>query len=145
MDRGQSLFNRGALFTRVMQAELATAPQDIVGSRRPLFATQVVQLGFEQTWRDLASKIDERVRGTNQKIDAAAVRTRQPMRNTGREPGVALAQFCNKTVEVTIGARRSADPPRKIASWQERSTTPRGPAIAEHRDDRIAGLLGKFA
>src|SRR5882672_495359 len=135
---GERFGNGGALLARVVQAEFGSPPEHVLRRECPLFAAQVVELGFEQPGRDLASKVGARTRRRQNQVDAAAVCARQSIRDPWRKPRVTLAQLGDKLREVTIRPHPPADPARKIAARQIRAPAPRRPGIAKHRDNRIA-------
>src|SRR5205823_12836985 len=86
----QGFFQRRDLAGRQMEAELGPPPQDVLGSRRPFLAAQIVDLALVERRAEMPAEIAERLGPVEQPLGARAVTACIMQSRRRRQPAMAL-------------------------------------------------------
>src|SRR5206468_7030094 len=99
-----------------MEAELGPPPQDVLGSRRPFLAAQIVDLALVERRAEMPAEIAERLGPVEQPLGARAVTACIMQSRRRRQPAMALAKLPLERREVRPG---------DVAAGQGRRRRPR--------------------
>src|SRR5687768_14912667 len=122
-----------ALLRREPQAELRSAPQNIVAGLRPFAFHQIAHLGGGEIGTQASSEILEPLRRSEDPLDAGPVGAHQPRHKVLMQQWPRLADFCYEAIEPVPG---------KLTSGQIGGPRPCRPGLYD-MGKTVDGMLGQ--